>query len=122
MLITFNLTPVDFDFFNLGMTRVWKDETVSPFCRNLFLFRQYFCEGGNREVLIPDGNDSQLEFILVFGKHVLFGSEKRREVLSFTSYEEMVPLVLLYFPKIDKEILLKSFDYLKTMEPIPVRI
>jgi len=81
------------------MTEVFTDEEHSVFCRNLFLFRQYFCRKGDRQLILADGDEelkenedeARLEFVLVFGKHILFGSDTRREVESFSTYEEMIP-------------------------------
>ena len=115
LFCTFDLTPHEYSDFLPAMKAVWVDESASPFYRSLYLFRHFYMKNQNdgETVQIASMEDQKLNFILIGGKKAVIGGENIRDVTQYSSYEEMLPLINIYFPKLDS---FKLADALKYFE------
>ena len=96
------------------MTAIWLDESASIiFYHNLFLFRHFYekthTSYGYAEKNI--GEDKELKFVLVRGKEAVIGGRNSRDVTNFSNYQEMLPLINNYFPKLDNSKLEHALKY-----------
>jgi hypothetical protein len=70
-------------------------------------------EGG--EIREPIKKDD-VEFILVFGHSILLGRKYCQKIRNYSNYTDMLPILFMYFPKLDRDVLKKAITGLENID------
>lgn len=66
-----------------------------------------------------EGINSTENFVIIFTKGFVTGDADTRKIIMYDSYEELIPEIKKYFPKIDSEEISKAIKYFKQFQVLP---
>ncbi|CAG7818489.1 unnamed protein product [Allacma fusca] len=97
--MNFELKPQDFKDFGDTMNIIFSDSEVSFFLNTTLLFRYITLE-----------DENNFEYVCCLGRKIILGTATTRQIHSYETYNEMIPDVLKYFPKLDADELAEACD------------